>query len=137
MAIMIFDRTISFLSKALDMMSIRHQLISSNIANQDTPNYSARDIKFREELESALKVQNRAASPITGPGHIALSGSDLSSVEGEIIARSGRGGGYDGNSVNVEIEMAHMASNTILYNAAAQIISMKLRGLSNAIREGR
>jgi len=45
--------------------------------------------------------------------------------------------GYDGNSVNVELEMANMAQNSILYNASAQVISTKLRMISNAIREGR
>lgn len=125
MTVSIFDKTLSFLSKALDIMSLRHQIIASNIANQDTPNYKAKDITFREEFEAALNVKG------------AISGSDISDVEGRIIMRSERGAGYDNNSVNVELEMARMAENTIMYNAAAQILSNKLKTLSYVIKEGR
>jgi flagellar basal-body rod protein FlgB len=45
--------------------------------------------------------------------------------------------GYDNNSVNVELEMANMAQNTILYNAAAQVISTKFKMIAQAIRDGR
>lgn len=137
MTVTLFDRTISFLSKALDRMSLRHQLIASNIANQETPNYKAKDVKFKEELESALNVRGPEGGYMTNPRHIALSGSGSSAAEGAIFTRSDSGDGYDNNGVNVELEMAHMAKNSIMYNAAAQIISTKLKGLSYAIKEGR
>lgn len=137
MTVSLFDKTISFLSKALDMMSLRHQLIASNIANQDTPGYKAREIAFREELESVLKARGPEGNYRTDPGHIVTGSSDISDIEERIIMQSDRGSGYDNNGVNVELEMAHMAENTIMYNAAAQIISSKLKGISYAIREGR
>lgn len=137
MMVTLFDRTISFLSKALDMMSARHELIATNIANQDTPNYKAKDITFKEALESVLNVSRPAGEYRTNPRHIPVGGTEGASGEGRIFHRPDSGTGYDNNSVNVEIEMAQMAKNTILYNAAAQIISTKLKNLSYAIREGR
>jgi len=137
MTVTLFDRTISFLSKALDMMSIRHELIATNIANQDTPNYRARDISFAEELESVLNNRGPMGESRTDPRHIPLGDPLGASGEGKIFYRPDSGTSYDNNSVNVEMEMAQMARNTLLYNAAAQIISTKFKNLSYAIREGR
>ncbi len=136
MTMSIFDNTISFLSKALDMMSERHKLLSSNIANQDTPDYKARDINFIDELRAVQKtggVQNiKKTNPMHLSGNTGLNGSRAS-----ITNRPESNSGYDNNSVNVELEMANMAQNSILYNASAQVISAKFRMIANAIREGR
>ncbi len=136
MTIAMFDKTVSFLSKALDVMSLRHQIISSNVANQDTPNYKATDIKFHEELESALKANGTIAIQKTDPKHMAPGDPYAPVAAGNIFMRPD-GAGYDGNNVNAELEMAYMARNTIMYNAAAQIVSGKLKALSSAIKDAR
>lgn len=137
MTINIFDRTITLLSKALDTMSLRHEVISSNIANQDTPNYKAKDVRFKDELESAIKSEVPDGNYKTNPRHISFSDSVLSSEAGDVVTRLDSGNSYDNNSVNVELEMANMAKNTIMYNTAAQLISNKFKILSNAIKEGK
>ena len=131
-----FDKTVSFLSKALDVMSLRHQIIASNVANQDTPNYKATDIKFHEELESALKANGTITIQRTDPKHMVPGDSYAPVAAGNVFMRAD-GAGYDGNNVNAELEMAYMARNTIMYNAAAQIVSGKLKALSGAIRDAR
>ncbi len=136
MTISIFDNTISFLSRALDMMSERHQLISSNIANQDTPDYKAKDINFTEELKSAQNSGVVGKVSKTNPMHID-GNAGLNSSGARIVNRPEGNSGYDNNSVNVELEMANMAQNTILYNASAQVISTKFKMIAHAIREGR
>lgn len=137
MTINLFDKTVSFLSKSLDMMSLRHQLIASNVANQDTPNYKSKEIDFRNELEKALDVKGLSNDFRTNPGHMPLNSPDTSDMDNNLITESGNAYSYDDNSVNVETEMANMARNTIMYNAAAQIITNKFRWLSFAIKEGR
>ena len=132
----IFDNTISYLSRALDMMSERHKLLSSNIANQDTPDFKAKDINFIDELramQSAGGVQNITR---TNPMHMS-SNNGLNSSGAKITNRPESNSGYDNNSVNVELEMANMAQNSILYNASAQVISTKFKMIANAIRDGR
>jgi len=136
MTMTIFDNTISFLSRALDMMSERHKLLSSNIANQDTPDFKAKDINFIDELravQSSGGVQNITR---TNPMHIS-GNAGFNSSGARITNRPESNSGYDNNSVNVELEMANMAQNSILYNASAQVISTKFRMIANAIREGR
>ncbi|MBI5755581.1 MAG: flagellar basal body rod protein FlgB [Nitrospirae bacterium] len=155
MPISIFDNTVSFLSRALDMMSERHKLLASNIANQDTPDYKAMDINFAEELRAVAKMQSQetlhsntgGAEDIkrTDPGHMDsrvgsayhTSGGSAGGAGVRVVTRPDSVSGYDNNSVNVELEMANMAQNTILYNAAAQIISTKFKMIAHAIREGR
>ena len=39
--------------QALKFRALRNQVLSSNIANADTPNYKARDIDFGSALEKA------------------------------------------------------------------------------------
>ena len=134
MMIGLFDKSIAFLSKALDVLSIRHQLIASNIANQDTPNYKPRDISFKKELESFLDT-NKKDIYLTHAGH--LNGQNNPDSGVEVIIKNGEEQGYDNSSVNVEMEMANMAMNAILYDAAAQIVSKKLKMLGYAIREVR
>lgn len=131
----LFDKGIAFLSKALDILSMRHQLIASNIANQDTPNYKPRDISFQKELESFLGPNNSQEIYRTHAGH--LSGQNSSGDGVEVIIKNGEEMGYDNNGVNVEMEMANMAMNAIMYDAAAQIVSKKFKMLGYAIREGR
>ena len=67
----LFDRQIQFHQTALNLQAHRQQLIASNIANADTPNYKAKDVDFRAALQGALKASTSAvALATTQPGHI-------------------------------------------------------------------
>lgn len=64
-------------SKALDLRSQRHQVLASNIANADTPNYKARDFDFSAAMQNALggKVPGGALPMrLSAPGHLDGSG---------------------------------------------------------------
>ena len=50
----LLDNSLSFYQTAINVQAQRQQLIASNIANADTPNYKARDIDFRAALRGAL-----------------------------------------------------------------------------------
>jgi len=69
--------------------------------------------------------------------HIKLNSTSNGIVNGLVEIKNSSGADYDNNNVNVEMEMAKMAENTITYNASAQILTSKFRGLKSAIREGR
>ena len=45
-------------------------------------------------------------------------------------------GSLDGNSVDMEREMAKLGENQIMYQVMAQLISARFRGLRNVIKEG-
>lgn len=132
---MIFGKTIGLLENLLDLRAKRHNLILSNIANQDTPHYKAKDLNFIDELRSAVKSDGGNLTA-TSPGHIGWNGGGTH-VEGRIITKPSMTIGLDQNSVNIDRELADLAENGIMYNATAQIIGSKFKMLKNAIREGR
>lgn len=129
-----FPETIGVLNRALDLRSVRHNLISSNIANQDTPGYKAVDIDFK----AALKKAEGEELPMirTNEGHLGGISQGLDGQKAN-VQKVGVDEGYDKNTVNIEMEMSKMAENTLMYDALAQITAMELKGLGNAIKDVR
>lgn len=130
----LFDKTITLLGKALDLRSTRHNMILSNVANQDTPGYKTKDIDFRNELKSAFDDMNSSKIIRTDPGHMSGTSYNINLDRVDISTRKGNSQGIDRNSVNIEEEMSKLAENTISYNTYAQILSGKIRLLKSAIR---
>jgi flagellar basal-body rod protein FlgB len=119
----LFDRTTDLLRVDLDIRSKRHLLLVSNIANQDTPGYMARDVSFKKELSRALSDPKR---------------DRLDHTTGSLTLNADETVGNDLNTVNIELEMQKMASNTGNYNALASIVSWKYRMMGDSISgEGR
>lgn len=130
----IFDKTIGVLGSALDLRAARQRLISSNIANQDTPGYKASDIKFEDELR---KREGPSGVPMlvrTSAGHLPLSG--VAAGDPRVIERSADTEGYDQNSVGIEGEMARLSENALMYSVASKLIRGKFTTLMTAIKEG-
>ena len=66
-----FDSYLGVNEPALQLQAYRAQVLASNLANADTPNYKARDIDFRAVLSSANAGQlNAVRLQATEPGHI-------------------------------------------------------------------
>ncbi|MEW6739034.1 MAG: flagellar basal body rod protein FlgB [Nitrospirota bacterium] len=111
------DNTIKVLEKMLDVAAFRQKVLASNIANADTPGYKAKDISFQKELDRAIEGSK---------------GQDNEVYE-TVTTMPNR----DGNTVNLDIEMAKVAENTLIYNAATQLMTMKVRMLKDVIKGGR
>ena len=131
----IFGTTIELLGKTLDLRAKRHALISSNLANVETPGYTPSDLSFESELKNALNKGGAAQSP--HPRHIPIRGGacgGIARVQGEVVEIPGRNTGPDGNGVELEGEMGRMAENQIMYNATVQLLGKKFEGMKQAIR---
>ena len=70
MPLNIFGPTYDLLGKVLDLRSQRHILVSSNIANADTPRYKAVHIKFEDELKRALPSNDNLRLKTTHKKHV-------------------------------------------------------------------
>lgn len=132
----LFDGTILLLGEVLNLQSARHEVLAANIANTDTPGYRAVDLVFEEELRNAwrssrgtglAKTHSRHFSQVLAPG----------SVAGRVEPTGTPSMGIDRNSVNIEREMVKLAENSLMYEAAVQMLIKKFRGLKEVIREGR
>jgi flagellar basal-body rod protein FlgB len=132
----IFDRTIGVLQKVLDLRVRNQQVISSNIANIDTPGYTAGRLTFEEDLRRALAEPEDRATECR-PGHFAIGGQALEEIEGQVVRLPARTGLGDGNGVDLDQEMIAQAENQILFEAAAQMLNKKLGLLKYVAQSGR
>ena len=130
-----FNGTISILEKSLDMRSMKHNLLVSNIANKDTPNYKAFDLAVEEEMQKLTGTNKTVNLWKTQDGHLGANGETYSEVS---ITKSSKGfeQNIDGNTVDIEKEMTNLAENNLLYDAMAQIMRKTSQGLKVAIQGG-
>ena len=119
----IFDTTMSRLGYALDGLSQRQSLISDNVANADTPGYLTKDVAFEQSLTTAMQSQD--FMPTMGNG--LPDGLPADTTRNDMRVRN------DGNNVDVNQQMTEMASTTVTYEAATQLISNKFGLLSSAL----
>ncbi len=121
--------------RALDVRSGIHETIASNMANEETPGYKARQLPFRETFSAILQGKGQLGPTITHHRH--LGGiSDENNIFHQTI-KNDAGAGIDENTVNLEQEMALMAENTLLYMAVNQFLDGRFDSWERAIDEGR
>jgi len=132
------DQYLGFHEKALSLRAQRQELLASNIANADTPNYKARDIDFNSALQGALASKGGAASPLatTNNGHVgrgAPSGDMLANGT-PVLYRGVVQGSVDGNTVDMDVERNQFADNGLRYEAGITMINHQIKGLMAAIQ---
>lgn len=126
---------ISVLEKALSASSLRHKVISNNIANVNTPNFKKSEVSFEDQLKSAMDIKQPALSR-THPRHLPISPTGIN-VEPKIHTINTTSFRSDGNNVDIDTEMASLAKNSIYYDAVAQQINKYFAGIKSAINGGR
>jgi len=124
------DDTMDFQAQALMLRSYRQQLIASNIANADTPNYKAVDFDFA----AALRNASQAAQPLamTAPGHLPGNGGAPAGVK--LQYRSAIQPSIDGNTVDMDTERAQFVDNSVRYEAALRFLNGHIRDLNTALK---
>lgn len=128
-----FESHFGVLSKALDLRAERHQLLASNIANADTPNYKARDFDFSAAMSNALSGRTSAGGlPLAATHRGHLDGS-LHGGAAHVQYRKESQSAVDGNTVDMDIERAQIADNALQYQILTQLISNKFQGLRTAM----
>lgn len=127
----IFDPAMKLLGRALDFRALRHNVISSNIANIDTPRYRGFDVVLKGEL-SGDGAEDRLVR--THQDH--LGGGGMDGIRPQVVQSTSSRHRMDGNSVDVDMEMTKLAENAIQYEALAQSLAQKLSMLKYAIDEG-
>lgn len=106
------------LERYMDVTSMRQTLVTTNLANVDTPGYHTRDVDFRGELQRVMSGQDTSmTSPFVMP------------VRG-LIARP------DGNNVSVDRESMLLAEVQLQFKAATAVLRTEFAEISTAIREG-
>ncbi|MDB5777097.1 MAG: flagellar basal body rod protein FlgB [Herbaspirillum sp.] len=137
------DDFLNFNQNALNLRAQRQQLLASNIANADTPNYKARDINFAATLQSKLKQTQSSSVPATpsvdlartSPMHIA--GKPMPATgqsDNQAQYRTVDQPSADGNTVDMDVERVQYADNGLHYEADVTATSGQIKGLLSVIQ---
>jgi len=115
------SRTAKLLTEAMNYRSARQDMISSNIANADTPNYRPRDISFEQALiakkAALLKDDSKTLQMAqTDASHLKPK-AESASFTPTLFFRDGHMARNDGNSVDIDVETTEMSKNSIMFNA--------------------
>ena len=106
------DTTTAALGKYMDLLSARQKLITSNIANVDTPGYRTQDIDFQSEFQSAM----------SGGAAVEVPGLKTNN---------------DGNNVSLDRENRLLSETALRFSIASQLMKGQLSALKMAIDEGK
>jgi flagellar basal-body rod protein FlgB len=132
----LFDKTTDALGAAIQFRQLKQGVLNTNIANAETPGFKAKKVDFEEALSRAVDVQGLGRMSTEHGDHFPVNGNAISKVSADVYENPDIPMSNDGNSVDLEREMAELAENSILYKAAIQLINKKLAGVAYAIEEG-
>ena len=132
----VFKGTFGVLEKAMDLRSTKHNVVMSNIANMDTPNYKAFDVIIEEEMEKSKGPDDMTRVKRTHQNHLSGRHGAADDVHPTLEKTGQTTLRKDGNTVDVDREMAKLSENNLMYDALAQIVSKKFQGLKDAIKGG-
>lgn len=127
---------IDFMAKALDGYWKRNEVINNNISNVNTPGYKKSKVLFEDNLKNQLSILNKVKLKKTNSKHIDFIGQKNESSE-KIVKENSYSTRLDGNNVNIDVEMAGLAKNTMMYNSLIRQVSSETKKLRNIINEGR
>lgn len=131
------DQYLRFNEVALNLREQRQQILASNIANADTPNYKARDIDFNSALKGALANGSGTPAPgeLTKTAAAHLDNSNGNSVGGAPLKyRTEQQGNIDGNTVDMDAERNQFVDNSVRYEAGLTLISAQIKHMLAAIQ---
>ena len=132
----IFDTTTKALGSAINFRQLRHNVISSNVSNAETPGYKAKKLDFEEALSRAVDLDGLGRMTVDHADHYATGPGSISKVRADIYDNPDINVTNDKNTVDMEREMSDLAENSIMYKAALQLINKKLAALRYAATEG-
>ncbi|MBE1553469.1 flagellar basal body rod protein FlgB [Sporosarcina limicola] len=128
----IFGTTISHLERGLDFSAMKGKTISQNIANNETPNYKAKNVSFKEVFANVKG--NSLEAYRTDERHVAFK---TNSKHMGVFDYSNLRYRHNGNGVDMDKEQADLAANQIYYNAVVDRLNGKFNTLQNVIKGGR
>jgi len=114
------DVVYTALKVVLDGCLIRHQVISNNIANVDTPGFKRSNVVFEQKLRDLIKERN-------------ISAHRIGKLRPEIVIDRSSAWREDFNNVDIEKEMMELSKNTLKYKIYVQLLSRKLGKIRQAI----
>ena len=119
------------LGKMLDKAALSQRVISSNVANVNTPGYERLGVSFDEVLKRAVRA-DMTNFKRTKPKHLP-DPNWVKNIKPEVVKVDD--GYWNGiNNVNIDREMVELAKNQLDFNIAARLLNQKFTQFRTAIR---
>jgi flagellar basal-body rod protein FlgB len=107
------------MAAALEVRSARAELLAGNVANADTPGYSARDLNFDNAVSDLLDRQNGAAASGASLGHLVSDGARANLQ-------------FDRNDVDVNQQLGKALDNSLNYVATLKLYGDSIQRIVTA-----
>ncbi len=128
------DDALRFQQTALSLRAERQELLASNIANADTPNYKARDVDFARALQNALAGTADELSAVKTSSMHLEKNTGAFIMGSPVMYRKPVQPSADGNTVDMDVERAQFTDNALRYEASVMFVNAKLKGILAAIQ---
>lgn len=127
-----FESHLGYREHALRLRAERATVLSSNLANVDTPNFKARDIDFKSEYQSRIGQSSQVQMRSSNNMHMSLDG--IGGGGSERLYRLPTQPSIDGNSVEEHVEHAEFMKNSLEFQVAFTMLSGSFKSLQKAVR---
>lgn len=126
----------NLLERSLDYLWIKNEAIANNIANVNTPNYKRYNVSFGDYLNKE-RSKFPVGSCVKDSRFLPIGKDREYLVAPRIIRENNSSMRKDGNNVDIDVENAELAKNSINYNVIASQLTKELSMIKLAINEGR
>jgi flagellar basal-body rod protein FlgB len=143
----LFDNTLARLERSLDVRLARHNVLSGNVANVDTPGYAPKDVDFKAAMAEAGGAAGASASltlastdsahmsaGVGGAGSVSVGPTGQKDIP--LVNATGGSASLDGNKVDLDRTMVALAENGLQYGASARAAGKKLAILRYITSDG-
>ena len=112
-------KNMELMKKMLDYSAARQKALANNIANVNTPGYQRIDVEFERELKSVLSLKDEKA---------------MKNLRFKQVRTKETTMRNDGNNVDIDMEMAKLSENALVFNIYSTLLKRKFQGLKNIIK---
>jgi flagellar basal-body rod protein FlgB len=107
------DQILSVLQFALDGVSQRQQVVANNLANADTPGFTAQQVNFESSLQQALDAPSGGQATVS-------------------VANSPNAPGSNGNNVDTGQQLVAADQTTLQYQTMVEMLNAQYRLIQGA-----
>ena len=119
----LFDKALGVHPFAMQLRIDRAEVIASNLANVDTPNFKARDVDYQQILGDV-------AASMEHNNDVGFAGITAN----ELMYRVPYQTSSDGNTVELNVEQAKFSNNSMDFQTSMTFLNMKISGLHKVIK---
>ena len=124
---------IPVIEKSLDAGVLRDKAMANNLANVNTPKYQRIEVKFEDELREALD-NRKLKGTRTDPKHLPVGRKELTEVFPRGYRAKDPANPGEVNNVDIDIEMAKLAENQVLFNYAVKFMQSQTGTITACIK---